>query len=121
MTQRFAGEVFIDITVIAGRAGRRRRHDVGHAKQLTTTSQLVLSPAIAEEAVIADALEAAWQDVDQEPANEFVSCRAASRFSAFMSALNLPRKPVFDSGARNNFDTSAKHVRACATALASGA
>jgi hypothetical protein len=48
-----------------------------------------LSAAIAKEAVVADALEAAWQDVDQETANEFVS-RQRHRPVAIVAAIVFP-------------------------------
>jgi hypothetical protein len=50
---------------IAGRRGGLR-----HGKKLTATGQLLFSAAIAEEAVIADALEALGEGVEKEASDE---------------------------------------------------
>ncbi len=49
---------------------------------------------LAKEAVVADALKAAWQDMDQEPANEFVS-RQRHRRVAIVAAIILPTEAHF--------------------------
>jgi hypothetical protein len=56
--------------------------------------QFVLASTIAKEAIVADALEPAWQDVDQEPANEFIR-RKRHRRMAIVVAIILPPEANF--------------------------
>src|SRR5262249_25113076 len=44
----------------------------GNRQQLSQLSDIVCAGAIGEEAVMADAVQALWQDVHQEPADELV-------------------------------------------------
>jgi hypothetical protein len=43
-----------------------------HAQELTATRQFLVSIAVAEEAVVADASEANWRYVEQEPSDKLV-------------------------------------------------
>ena len=43
-----------------------------HVEQLARSRDVLSSPAVGEETVVADAMEAAGQDVDQEAADELV-------------------------------------------------
>ncbi len=59
------------VTVVGGGfAGRRL--GLWHGEKLTAAGELLFSPAIAEEAVVADALETVGKDVEEEAADELV-------------------------------------------------
>ena len=60
--QRRTGDFFVAVAIIGGGIASRR---LGrwHGEELTATGKLLLSPAIAEEAVVTDALEAPGEDM----------------------------------------------------------
>src|ERR1700692_2851048 len=53
-----------------------------HGKQLAGTRYIGLACGTGEQAVMADAVEATWQDMEQEAADELVRVRAPSRAAA---------------------------------------
>src|SRR6202051_4270441 len=53
-----------------------------HGKQLAGTRYIGLAWGTGEQAVMADAVEATWQDMEQEAADELVRVRAPSRAAA---------------------------------------
>jgi hypothetical protein len=59
------------VTIVNGGAldGRARRA-CGHGEELSALREPVGSVTIGEEAVVADAMEARWQDVQEKPADE---------------------------------------------------
>ena len=59
------------ITIIPN-GGLIRRLGFRHGKKLMTPRQLVLAVAVGQEAVVADALKAFGQNVQQEASNELV-------------------------------------------------
>jgi hypothetical protein len=69
--QTSTGELPILVTIIAN-GGLIRRLGLRHGKKLTTPRQLLLAVAVGQEAVVADALKAFGQNVQQEASNELV-------------------------------------------------
>src|SRR5215471_4968955 len=67
--QRRASDFLVLVTIVSGFFGHWR---LRHSEQLPATGEFLFSVAIAEEAVIANALEALGQDVEQEATDELV-------------------------------------------------
>src|SRR3954462_15987913 len=85
--ERDAGQALVGGAIILSRCigfGFR----LGHADQFATTGKLVLTIAVAAQAVITDPLETAGQDMDKEAADEFVSTQC-HRFLFSMLAIIL--------------------------------
>src|SRR5437879_6252709 len=70
--RRSGGELLVAFAVIAGR-GRRRR--LGDSQQTAAMGQVGGAPAVGEIAVVADAMEAVRQNVEQEAADELVGAK----------------------------------------------
>ena len=69
--QRSAGDFFVAVAIIGGGIAGRRL-GLWHGEKLTATGKLLLSAAIAKEAVITDAMEAIGEDVEEEATDELV-------------------------------------------------
>src|SRR3984957_10793882 len=67
-----AGEFFVSVAIILVRSFVGLGLQLRHAEKFATTGELVLTVAVAEQAVITDPLEAAGQDMDEEAADELV-------------------------------------------------
>src|SRR5215472_11566186 len=89
-----SSERLVAIAVVIGRfAGGGL--GLGHAEQLAAARQLLLAIAIAQEAVVADALEAIGQNMEQEAADEFLGGEghrppASPRRIVLPAEANLP-------------------------------
>ena len=96
--QRDAGELAILVTVIL--PGRLIPHfGLRHGQKLATPRQLVLAVAMGEEAVVADALKAFGQDVQQKAADELVGGESHALLSVAV-AIVFPAEadPAFLDG-----------------------
>jgi hypothetical protein len=69
LAQRCPGKVFVPVSVILGRLWRLRRR---HVQQFAAPGQLFSAVAIAEEAVITNALEPLRQSMKEESADELL-------------------------------------------------
>src|SRR5207245_1422154 len=86
--ERTAGDLLVALAVIGG-AGRRRR--LGGCQQTAVMSELGDAHTIRQIAVVADAMEAVGQDVEQEAADELVGVEG-HRLSLVMVAIVLPEE-----------------------------
>ena len=86
--QRRSCELFVQIAVVL-RGLAIWRAGLWHLQQLATTSQILFSIAVSEESVVADTLEAIWENVEQEPTDELVG-RKGHRFLLVFVAIVLP-------------------------------
>src|SRR5215471_21020335 len=85
LTQRASSQFFIALPIVFGFF---RRRQVGwHAQQLPAARQFLFSIAIAQEAVIADALEPIRQDVQEETADELVRIQRHRLLLALMTII----------------------------------
>ena len=73
IAQRFAGEFFVSVPIVGfvlrcndGGQGQ------GHSQQLAAKGELGPTVAVAQKAVMPDALQAVGQHMQQEAANEFI-------------------------------------------------
>lgn len=71
MPEGMTGEILVAVAVILCGSTVRRLGN-RHAEQVAAVGELLRPVAIAEKAVVADAMEALGQDVQQEAANELV-------------------------------------------------
>src|SRR5260370_4899804 len=66
--QRSTGKFLVLVAIIPGGLVVRR-HRLRHGEKLTTSGELLLAVAIGQEAIVADALKALRQNMEQEAAN----------------------------------------------------
>jgi hypothetical protein len=89
-SQRMAGESLISIAIVFRyHRGRRTFPGRSHAEKLTAMLQLLLPMGIGEEAVIADAVESARENVQEEAADELVG-RESHGFLLIVVAIVSP-------------------------------
>jgi len=83
----FAAEAIVLLRLVSRRLGNRRQH----AEKLAATRELLRATAIAEEPIIADAMKAFGQDVQQEAADELVGGDGHD-LPSIVVAIVLPRE-----------------------------
>ena len=88
LAQRFPGQPLVEIAVVelVFPPGDRRS---GRTEQFTTQGQFCLTVAMGEKAIMSDALETGWQDMEEETTNELVGLKR-HRLVLVVVAIVLP-------------------------------
>lgn len=86
--ERLTGQLLIPVAIVLGRA--RRRLGWGHCEQLAATAELLLSRAIGEKAIVANALKSVGQDRDASGSVD--QATAAASFRRVHSASSARRR-----------------------------
>jgi hypothetical protein len=90
LSQRGSGEFLVPVAIIAGCAGfGGRLHRGRPVQQMPAPGEFLLPVTIAEEAVVANALEAVGQSVEEEPADELLP-RQRHRFLPVVVSIVFP-------------------------------
>src|SRR5260370_27081323 len=92
LTQRAASELFIAIPIILGFLRRRRAG--WHAQKLPAACQFLFSIPVAEEAIVADALETIGQHVQQETADELLRLQRHRLVLTIMAIVLIAERDV---------------------------
>src|SRR5215471_6208825 len=97
--QRVAGKLLVSVTIVRvwlrlGRAFVGR----SHTQEMSTMPQLLFAASIAQEPIVADAMESRGEDVEEESPDELLG-RERHDFRLIVVAIVAPVKcdlPVFD-------------------------
>ena len=111
--ERAAGEGLVTVVRVGQRGQHRRRWWRG-VEELAAAGQLARACAVAEQSVVADALEAVRHDMEQEASDELVSAEGHD-FVAVVVAIVLPAEgdgAVLDPGQPGVGDGNAMSVAA---------